>query len=402
MHIYQYKELVGNANTLSFIKRSIINGSFPKFTILSGVMGTGKTTCAGITGLALTCENPVNGEPCLKCHSCLNNIKALETTGESYNLKKVNLGKLTSKKDVTDLINNIFVLNATDGACVYLLEEMHTLSSLNNSQAAFLEELDRMPDNVYVIGTTTKLYDLLPELVSRSIHFDFGRLNRKESALLLQLLKEKNKYDWISSDIAEIILNYSNGIPRDITNLTEFINSTAPTLEEVQKFLHYVDNETLIGLFTSMQSDNVTESINYAKDLVEAFGTSVVIKRLKDFILNVIFYVDGGICDEFSDKERKLIRGIFTKSNAGKIAGMLESASYKINETDLMFLIFRMRMALLDKSVGSLVTGTSKAAAVQKTTAKINYTEREEIKQDNQNNEELKKLSIDSLDFFGD
>lgn len=401
MHIYQYKELVGNANTLSFIQRSIISGSFPKFAIFDGVMGTGKSTCAGITGLALTCKDLRNGEPCLKCSSCLNNIKALETTGESYNLKKVNLGKLTSKKDVTDLINDIFVLKASEDVCVYLLEEMQTLSLLSNSQSAFLEELDRMPDNVYVIGTTTKLYDLLPELVSRSIHFDFGRLNAKESALLLQLLKEKNKYDWISSDIASVILGYTNGIPRDITNLAEFINSTTPTIEEVQKFLNYIDYGTFIGLFSCMQSDNSAETISYAKDLLNTFSTDVVIKRLKDFILDVVFYVDGGICDSFSPTERQMLRKIFTKANTGSIAALLENASLKMSETEFMFLVFRMRMALMNKNAGNLVAESSKAVAVQTTSAKTNYKEREEIKQENQNEGELTKLSIDSLNLFG-
>ena len=58
MRIYNFDRVIGNTGTVNVIKTSLRDGVFNNFTIFSGLPGTGKSTCAEISALALTCEHP--------------------------------------------------------------------------------------------------------------------------------------------------------------------------------------------------------------------------------------------------------------------------------------------------------------------------------------------------------
>ena len=93
---YSFRELIGNQLNISILKRSINNGTFRQFTIFDGILGTGKSTCARIAAMALTCDNPYNGEPCCACASCKANMDAFEHASDSPYVSTVNAGKLSS------------------------------------------------------------------------------------------------------------------------------------------------------------------------------------------------------------------------------------------------------------------------------------------------------------------
>ena len=124
--------------SVAVIQQSLINGTFPHISLFSGISGTGKSTCAEIAGLYLTCDSPVDGEPCCTCLTCKNNIKALQTTGRSNRLVKFNAGTLSSRSDIQELIREIFVLQSSTDNLVYVIEEVHTLTDVQ--QTALLEE----------------------------------------------------------------------------------------------------------------------------------------------------------------------------------------------------------------------------------------------------------------------
>ena len=77
MRIYNFSKVVGNTTTVKLMKGALANNKFPRFSICAGLPGTGKSTCANIAALSLTCENPFNGEPCLQCESCKKNLEAI-------------------------------------------------------------------------------------------------------------------------------------------------------------------------------------------------------------------------------------------------------------------------------------------------------------------------------------
>ena len=157
---YRFSDLIGNQMNISLLKRSIDNNTFRQFTIFSGVLGTGKSTCAKISAMALTCENPNNGEPCCSCAACKENMKAFDLGVDSPYISIINAAKILTREDVNDVIHNIFDLQGSIRNKVFIIEEAHALSKVSNAQTVFLSELDSMPANVYVMFSTTRIFDL--------------------------------------------------------------------------------------------------------------------------------------------------------------------------------------------------------------------------------------------------
>ena len=155
MRLYKFDDVIGNSQTVTILRQSVINHSFKQISVFSGMYGTGKSTCAEITGLALTCKEPVNGNPCLLCDNCRSTLSALRTTGASSHVIKINVAQKNTKADVDEMIRDIFILKASDTRVVYIIEEAHALSDAQ--QTALLEELDKIPEGVFVIFCTTKL-----------------------------------------------------------------------------------------------------------------------------------------------------------------------------------------------------------------------------------------------------
>lgn len=146
MRIYSFDQLIGNQHCISILKTCITQGTLPHFMIFHGVGGTGKSTCAEITALAMTCPHTKEGNPCLECISCKSNLDAIKHGTKSSTVAKVNVAQGNTKTDVDRMIKEIFTLQSSDRNCVYVLEEAHTLSAA--LQTSLLEEIDEIKSSL--------------------------------------------------------------------------------------------------------------------------------------------------------------------------------------------------------------------------------------------------------------
>ena len=65
-----WKNLIGHATTIDYLKKNIAYEKFPHAVIFSGEEGIGKRLTAEICAAALLCENQTDGEPCGECENC--------------------------------------------------------------------------------------------------------------------------------------------------------------------------------------------------------------------------------------------------------------------------------------------------------------------------------------------
>jgi DNA polymerase-3 subunit gamma/tau len=321
-----------------------LDGSFPQFSIFSGVMGTGKSTSAGIAALTLLCEDKQNGAPCLKCQSCQDSIKALGT-GSGIHLSKKNFGLLDKKIDVNNLIEEVFKLSA-EGRCVYIFEEFHSLPQ--NMQIAFLEEIDLLPKDIYVIICTTKIYNILPELVSRSVSFEFKKLNRKDSANLVKFYTQKKRILLRDEKIISSLLDYTAGIPRNIVNLIDFLMTGTKSYEDIIEFLNLVSEDDFFELFDSMKLD-FGNFVTVMHRLLEDQASNFV-KQLKQFWLNFMFYPDVVLLNK---KKCEELKSSIPSNIAFKICRRLDSLKANAEESDVKFAMIDL-YSLVNKTSGAL------------------------------------------------
>lgn len=390
LNIYNFKEVIGNVTSVGLIQKALVRKRFPKLAVMSGVPGTGKSTCADIAGMAITCDNPQNGNPCLECKSCKENLRALATTGQSKNLIKKNLGKLKTKKDVADILNEIFVLQSPIGMNVYELGEAHCWSA--EDQSALLEEIDRLDANTVIIITTTKTSQLIPELRSRAINFNFGRLNKTECKLLFDRTCAKLGVGKVSAEQEQMIIKYSRGIPRDMTNIISFIKDVEPSVEEIKSFLNVIDYSLFTELLEAM-SIGLKDSVILIDYMLNTYSVDMVVEQFKNYFVDVLFFMTGELQGGLNKDNCERVKKILTVDTAYKISKLVqEMIVFRTDEANVRIQFVKIRQALVNKKVGHILAENSKNASSQDVKAQRLYSESKSI------SEESKKASSEQLD----
>jgi DNA polymerase-3 subunit gamma/tau len=381
MRIYQYADIIGNKGNVALLRKGIINGKVKNFNIFAGIMGTGKSSCAEITGLALTCHNTREGEPCLKCESCVTNLKALSPggSGQSPNLVKKNLPSLKDKKDMQEMLDEIFVLSGSEGNNVYILEEAHAVPAY--LQSSFMERIDRLGENTYIIMTTTQVFQLLPEIRNRTIPFTFSRITPGESKLLMDnTLKKFGMRN--NPEVETLVLRYAQGIPRSIVLAIELIRDSETTEEVLAKRLGVIPNSVFIHLFESMQT-GVRETYTIINSLLAGNSVDVLIHQLKTFVVNFLFALQLGESDEFTKNELLSVKTGFNLDVIYKIASIIERVnSYGQSDADFRLLMIKITNIMSGKSQVSALTENSREAAAQKVSADQTYREEDKIRKE--------------------
>ena len=67
----RFEDVLGQDATVKALVGKIKEGRLPRTSLYCGSHGSGKTTLARIVAKAVNCQNPVDGNPCCKCESCV-------------------------------------------------------------------------------------------------------------------------------------------------------------------------------------------------------------------------------------------------------------------------------------------------------------------------------------------
>lgn len=398
MRLYNFNDVVGNNNVVAVIRQSVINNTFPQIAIFSGVYGTGKSTCAEITALALTCSGQIQGNPCLTCVNCRNTLQALQTTAANERVIKINVGQKNTKADVDTMIREIFILKSSEEKVVYIIEEAHSLSSMQ--QTALLEELDKIPKGVHVIFCTTKVTKIIPELRNRAIEFDFKRITDNEAMTLLNNLSLKKSFQ-LDNEAKKIIIGHSKGIPRQLTNMFDFIASNQYKTTTIADFLGIVNEEEFILFFEAMKSSDMFTYVSFISDCIKAHSLPSFVEQLKEFTLKVVFLLEGNVVADFIPTDIERLSSIFSGLNLIKIATLIGQIPNDVSEIDFNFNMFKIKQLFNNKDLASVVKDKHINAVVQSNNAVKLNKEQENFDRVEMNKVSFAPLNMSFLNQFG-
>lgn len=368
MNIGCFDDLVGNTETISVIRRSLGKKAYPQLSLLSGIHGVGKSSVAVLIALALTCEDPQNGEACQQCITCKKNLIAFKpgATGVSPRVEKVNMALIAENSGMKELIKSTFHLQRSDGIYVKIFEEFHSLSE--DDQRLMLEETSRLPLGMYVILTTTHANKILDAMESRCLTFSFGRLNRGQSMILIDRVNTNLR---LRAEDYKMIFRKTGGIPRDTVLLLEFLSKSEPTAAEIDTLLGNINSELFIELFESARAYGMY--MDSLEALLSSHNPSIVLRKVIDFFVQIVFALEGQIYDEMPKKI--LARLPFTDSETVyKMIKLAESAEEDERGAQLAFMKMRRliapAMTLAEQKLGaeiaSNVKGSSRMVSEQK------------------------------------
>ena len=268
-----FDNVVGQDYTISMLKNALISGKTSHAYIFTGPRGTGKTSTAKIFAKALNCENPVNGNPCNKCTSCL-------LFDESPDIIEIDAASNNGVGEVRELIDNVKLVPTSMKYKVYIIDEVHMLTE--SAFNALLLTLEEPPSHVVFIFATTDIQDVPITILSRCQRFDFKPIDKKA---LINRMKYVCKEEKIKADddaLDEIALISAGGLRDALGMLDQLaVLGNKITLDLVSSNFGSVSVKKIDELINSISLGNIEDFSSIIESIRDS-GTnySVFVEKL--------------------------------------------------------------------------------------------------------------------------
>lgn len=245
----KFSEIVGQTNIVNVLKKSIIQDRTAHAYIFTGIRGTGKTSMAKIFAKAVNCQNPIDGEACCECDSCL-------SIQDTPDIIEIDAASNNSVDNIRELIENTRLVPSFLKCKVYIIDEVHMLSS--GAFNALLKTLEEPANHIKFILATTEIQKVPITILSRCQRFDFVKINEEEIANhILNICSQEDIL--INKESAQEISFLSDGSIRDALSILDQLSNdnkkiTVEIIEEnfgtlsnkkVKDFIEFINFGTL-------------------------------------------------------------------------------------------------------------------------------------------------------------
>jgi len=208
-----FDDLVGQTHVSRTLKNAVAQNRLAHAYLFVGPRGVGKTSTARILAKSLNCINGPTITPCGVCDNCReiaggNSLDVIEIDGASNN----------SVEDVRQLRENVRYAPAKGRYKIYLIDEVHMLSSAAFN--ALLKTLEEPPEHVKFIFATTEPQKVLATILSRCQRFDLHRIPVNLIAQHLQFIA-KNEKITLQPAAAHAIARGAEGGLRDAESMLD-------------------------------------------------------------------------------------------------------------------------------------------------------------------------------------
>lgn len=277
-----FNEIVGQSNIVNILRKSLIQDRTAHAYIFTGIRGTGKTSMAKIFAKAINCANPIDGDACGKCESCL-------AIYDSPDIIEIDAASNNSVDNIRELIDNSRLVPSFLKYKVYIIDEVHMLSS--GAFNALLKTLEEPANHIKFILATTEIQKVPVTILSRCQRFDFSKIDVEDIAkhILDICTKEEIK---INNDAAQEISFLSDGSIRDALSILDQLSNENKkiTLEIIEEGFGTLSNKKVRDFIELINQGTLIEIHNKIEEFKKE-GTDIIIlitKMLhlyKDYVL---------------------------------------------------------------------------------------------------------------------
>ena len=242
-----FADVIGQDHITKVLRSEIMQKSVSHAYLFCGSRGTGKTTCAKILAKAVSCENPVDGDPCGVCEKC----KAFEN---SLDIVEMDAASNNSVNDIRELRDRISFMPIELSRKVYIIDEVHMLSV--SAFNALLKTLEEPPAHVMFILATTELNKIPATILSRCKRFDFHRISPEDMMPRLRTISDSENIG-IDDAALGLIARLATGAMRDALSMLElFVGQQNIDREKAASMLGVIGNATVLSLLQLSKPSN--------------------------------------------------------------------------------------------------------------------------------------------------
>ncbi|TLX57256.1 DNA polymerase III subunit gamma/tau [Stutzerimonas nosocomialis] len=259
-----FREMVGQTHVLRALINALDNQRLHHAYLFTGTRGVGKTTIARIIAKCLNCETGVSSTPCGQCSVC----REIDE-GRFVDLIEVDAASRTKVEDTRELLDNVQYAPSRGRYKVYLIDEVHMLSS--HSFNALLKTLEEPPPHVKFLLATTDPQKLPVTILSRCLQFSLKNMppERVVEHLTHVLGEEQVPFE---EDALWLLGRAADGSMRDAMSLTDqaiAFGEGRVMAADVRAMLGTLDHGQVYGVLQALLEGDARAMLEAVRHLAE-------------------------------------------------------------------------------------------------------------------------------------
>ena len=263
-----FEDVVGQQAITSTLKNAISNNKLAQALLFTGPRGVGKTSCARIVAREI------------------NNFKINDDN--SYNIFELDAASNNGVEGIRNLIDQTRIPPQTGKYKVYIIDEVHMLSS--GAFNAFLKTLEEPPSHCIFILATTEKHKIIPTILSRCQIYNFKRITIDDIVSHLEKICKIEKIEY-EDDALKQIASKCDGAMRDALQLFDKVVGINKKISSqmVVENLNSIGFDTFLELVNLINKKDIPNLINTTNSVLDqGISGDLFLSGLSSFFRDIL------------------------------------------------------------------------------------------------------------------
>ena len=263
-----FEDVVGQHTITSTLKNAISNKKLAQALLFTGPRGVGKTSCARIVAREI------------------NNFKINDDN--SYNIFELDAASNNGVEGIRNLIDQTRIPPQTGKYKVYIIDEVHMLSS--GAFNAFLKTLEEPPSHCVFILATTEKHKIIPTILSRCQIYNFKRISIADIVSHLKKICKIEKIQY-EDEALKLIASKCDGAMRDALQLFDKVVGINKNISSqmVLENLNSIGFDAYLEIVNLINKKNIPDLINATNSILDqGISGDLFLSGLSSFFRDIL------------------------------------------------------------------------------------------------------------------